>query len=345
MGKLVTYGLDNFSRGHFSAILPRGWTVYGGRATNNPPVTVPVKRSVALKDWMLPGAQASMAHSKLELWSGVFDLPWGVTLPITPTVYPQDYLLSMRMPEIEETFHGTVAEIAARVLERINAPQDMFARLGKVTGEDGDHDATFKTDSSYYAQLQALIARAKKEMRLRAELEDRRLINYIDIGDRIGEDTGFLLHDGDGANMQLLDAKLDGTLMNMLVGLGSQSTGASRMSTGPQTNSASANRYRLRSATRQYPNVVQDSALLAYTNNDLDALSWPRLRMPIKLLDVGRTLTLARPGNGFILHTGDIYLPGGKQGWRGPVRLTAIGYDEKQNSVGALAEAIYDELS
>jgi hypothetical protein len=217
-------------------------------------------------------------------------------------------------------------------------------RLGDVDGEDIARIETLD-QRSFWEQLTALVARARKEMFLRPVVEDGTLIIYVDIKDRIGVDTGFLLHDDDThgkANIQVVGAVVDGKITNRLIGIGSQSARTGRLQSDPQSTQESIDIFRMRSGVVQYQNVVDETTLLKNTQNAVAFTSWPRLIFTLNILDVEKTFENTRPGNSFILHVANnLYLPGGIQGWRGIARLMAMAYDEASETVGATMEAVY----
>lgn len=341
MSRLKVWELDNAETHEFNAIWPRGWTVDGIRSVSSSgPTSVAVPDDVALKPWLRFGRFVTAAHDRLPLSCAMIDPPWGASLPVTIALHPLAYVLSLRTPDAPVVIRGDVFYIVRELIGMINAQQELWLRPGRFSGADIVREETID-QRSYWEQLNALVARAGKELLLRPAEVGGRLIIYVDVETRVGVDTGFLLHDGQGANIEVLDPVIDGKIINRLTGIGSQNTVGSRLATTPQINTASRDAFRLRSEALQYQNVVTESTLINNTLNDLAFSSWPRLKIPIKLLDVGKTFAQIAPGNGYIVHVGEIYLPGGVKGYRGPARLTALMYDETDNTVGGLLETAY----
>lgn len=343
MTKLNVYGLDNKVAGDFTSLFSCRWTVEGSLAVSgNGPSTISVSDSVAVKPWLDLGRMVT-AHpdSRLPVWGGVIDLPWKATLPVQVSIHPLAYLLSWRSASAPELVQGNIYQIAAQIIERINAQGELFVRLGVTSGDDITRQETLDT-RNYWEQLRALVVKAGKEMFLRPEKDgDGRLIVYVDIRNRIGVDGGFLYHDGKNANIQVLDANLDGQIINMLTGTGSQSTSASLLTSDPQINQTSVDRWRLRSGTTQFQNTADLGTLNANTKTRLDYVGWPRFPIAFKIFDVGNAYINARPGNDCVIHVGDVYLPGGKRGYRGVARMVSLAYDNSDRSVAALVDVPY----
>jgi len=339
MTRFVVYGLDNKSQGEFTGMLNCRWTVEGSLSiSGDGETTLGISDEVAAQPWMDLRRMVVAYPEGLLPWAAMLDTPWKASSPVEITLYSQAYLLSLRAPTMPEMFEGDVFEIAQRIIERINGQDDLFVRLGNTAGEDITRIETLDM-RSYWEQLRALATRAGKEIFLRPQEDaDGVLMTYVDILERVGSDNGFLYHDGPNANIQALDATVDGHIINALTGIGSQSTSQSRLMTEPQVNQDSVDVFGKCSATVQFPNVTQESALLKNTQTRLERTAWPKIKIPFKILDVGEALQNARPGNDCWLHVGNLFLPGGRQGYRGQARLTALAYDESTRTLAALAE-------
>jgi hypothetical protein len=342
MSRIVVFGTDNVSRGEFTAICNRGWMLDGSKSVSGGgQTTVSVSAETGQKDWLQFGRMVLVGHDKLPPWVGIIDTPWKASAPVQITLYNAAYLLSLRTPDAPVVMTGTVYEIARQVIDAINAQEEMYLRPGVMSGTDISREQTFD-QQSYWQRLNEMVARAGKEMFLRPAITDGRLVIYLDIQDRAGIDTGFLLHDGENANMQIVDATIDGKIVNRLIGIGDQSTQGSRITTDALVDDPSRNAYRLRSSVIQYSGVSDPTTLLQNANINLAYSAWPRLILTLNILDVGDAFSYLQPGNSFFIQASkNIHLPGGVSGWRGIARLTALAYDEANNTVGASLEAQY----
>ena len=340
MTRFVVYGLDNKSQGEFTGKLACRWTVEGSLSiSGDGQTTLEIPDDVAAQPWLDLRRMVVAYPESLLPWAAVLDTPWKATSPVNITLYSQAYLLSLRAPTMVEMFDGDIFEIAQRMIERINGQEDLFVRLGNTSGDDITRVETLDM-RSYWEQLRALATRAGKEIFLRPQEDsDGVLMTYVDILERVGSDIGFLYHDGENANIQVLDATVDGNIINALTGIGSQNTSQSRLMTEPQVNQDSVDIFGMSSATVQFQNVSTESTLLRNTQTQLAYTAWPKIRIPFKILDVGEALQNARPGNDCWLHVGNLFLPGGRRAYRGRARLTALAYDENDRTVAALAEA------
>ncbi len=177
------------------------------------------------------------------------------------------------------------------------------------------------------------------EMQIRPVQEEGRLYLYVDVLERVGRDTGFLFHDGQNANMNVLDASIDNEIWNRVIGIGDESTLKDRGRTAPMYEPASIRDFRLRSQNVQFRDVREVSTLARYTATYVRAASRPVLRLKVIIEDVGDALRNVAAGNTGIFHAYNIYLPGGTIGWKGEGRMKAIAYDESTNTVGMTVEA------
>ena len=338
---MVVFGSDNKSAWDFDAIWPRGRMIESATTSGGGDSAISVGEDVAIHPSLQLGRMVMATDKKLGVDAGMMDTPWTATLPVGISIYGLGYALAIRTPTFAQVLSGTVYTMALTLIEQINAQQELFVRPGDFDGDDIIRTETLD-QRTYYEQLRALVIRAKKEMFLRPVVEDKTLIIYVDIKDQIGVDTQFELHDGKGANVQVVNAVLDGKIINCLTGIGSQSASDGRLQTEPQINAASSELVRLRSDVVQFPGVVDETTLLQNTINSLAVSSWAWSNFQVNILDVGDTWYHTRPGNEFFLHVSNLYYPGGVVGWRGKVRLTAMAIDEASGVVSANMEKIYD---
>lgn len=346
MSRVLVYSMDNLSQGELQAIYSRGQMVDGSYSTaGGGQSTLSISANTAGLPWLQFGRYVTAYHTKLGLSAGFIDTPWEATAPVGITVYNAAYPMSLRAPDNPQVLTGTVYSIIGQLIEQINAQEELYIRLGKTEGDDITRTETLD-QRTFWEQITALAARARKEILIRPQKVDGQLIIYVDVQDRIGVDTDFLLHDDDTpggrANIQVVSARVDGKITNRLIGIGSQSAGVARLQTEPQLTQDSVDTFRVRSGVIQFPGVVDDTTLLKNTQSRVAYTSWPRLIMRINILDVQETFYNVRPGNSFMLHVAkNLYLPGGVTSWRGISRLMVNHYDEPSETVGATMEAIY----
>jgi hypothetical protein len=345
MARHVVYDLERLHVAEYNAICSRGWQVDGisSVSSSGGETREELPDTVARQEWMQLRRQVMVYDRALPPWGGMIDTPWGARLPARVTIYPPEYILSLRTPDVQEMLLGDVYSIAAQMIERFNAQGDWYIRPGDFAGVDVSRQETLDT-RSFWEQLNALVLRAGKEMFFRPVDEQGQMMIYIDIKDRIGEDTDFLLHDGEGANIEVGDVMLKGKIVNRLIGTGSQSAASSRIRVGPLTMQASADLYGVASGVKQFQNVVDETTLGSNTANELAVSSWAWLEIPIKILDVGRTFEQVRVGNSYLLQIGkSLALPGGvvMDHYRGPARLMTLALNDDDRSVGGSMEVAY----
>jgi hypothetical protein len=332
--KFNVFGLDGYSLGDFTAMAAPTWTL-GGNAAVTPggSITVSIPASVAVKPWMqLGNLVVTRPHPDLELWAGMIDPPWEATLPVQVTLYSIEYLLNIRTPDSESLTTGSSEVILRRMVELANAQQELFLRMGKVNNINTvDRQETIK-QTKLWDQFQNFAKRTATEFVTRPVIEGGRLMIYLDLAGSAGENTNYLLYDGKGGNMTINKATVDGEIWNRVIGVGSQSTAASRLQSPAQTDTTSASKQRLRSKVQQF-DAKTDAALLENTKADLAANKNPYVKLDVKILNHNHVFRLLRRGNSFVTQASKLYLPGGIRAWKGLTRLTTMTYIEAERAV------------
>lgn len=332
--KFTVYGLNHVARGEFTGIASPGW-VLGGSPVVSPggSIRVTIPDSVAGKEWMQLGNLAvTRPHPDLPLWAGVLDTPWTPALPAAVTIYDIGYLLRLRTPDAPMLATGSAEAILGKMVELANAQEEMFLRIGTVNNINTIAREESIKQTNVWDQLQQFAVRTATEFVTRPALENGRLTTYIDLAGAHGANTNYLLYDGEGGNMTITGATIDGQIYNRVIGVGTQSTAASRLQSDPYVDVDSISRYRLRSLVKQFD--VKTSAVLAEnTRVALADAKSPYLKMDVKISNHDHVFRLLRLGNIFMTHASALYLPGGQRGWKGWTRLYAMTYNEPDQSV------------
>lgn len=341
MSRVIVFGLDNKSVGEFNATVNRGYIIYGSPSVSGEVSTqITLPDSVARQEWMQFGRVVLIAHPHIEPWVGVLDPPWTATLPVTATLYSAEYLLSLRSAENVKLLDSSAASIIATMVRLANEQEELFVRMGDISGSDGMVRQETITQKKIWEQMRSFCERTGTEMILRPSREDDRLYLYVDLSTRFGIDTEYELHDGENANMIVRNATVTGTLINRVIGISSQSTQQSRLTAGPFTADDMVDQHRLRSEVVQFRDVVDDTTLRRNTQRSLEYSAYPRLQLTADLkLDDAALARSVRRGNTFNVHAARIYLPGGKQGWSGKMRIVKYFYTETTNTANVTMEA------
>src|SRR3990172_4038938 len=335
LSRIVVFDLNNYGVGEFAATCNRGWMVYGNPGVSGAGETsVIVPDDVAAQNWLQLGRMVLVQHPKLPAWAGVIDTPWKATLPVEVTLYNAEYLFSLRSPEQAKGFAGSVPFIVSEMMRLMNEQEQMYLSLGNASGDTTIHKETLD-QRTMWDQLVPLLERSGFEMILRPERgPGQQLQIYVDVGQSLGTDTGFLLQDSEqGKNMTVVDASVSERIVNRVMGVSGQSTTEEQLQTQVFEEQASQNIYRTRSEIVQFQNIVQLSTLEAYTQAYLASAQEPYLDLTLACMDVGDTFLHRRPGSRLLLRSSNVYLPGGVRGWTGSVRVLAMVYDEDQNVV------------
>lgn len=336
--RAVFYGLDNRSVGELRGLVNRGWTLIGDPSVKpGGSTSLTLDEESASKPWLQLGRVVTIHHSKLPAWAGVLDTPWSANLPVRVTLYNIGYLFQLRTPDAPLTITGMTGDFVQTMIEQINGQEETYLRIGQVD-EDVVRQETLD-ERPYWEQLTALIERAGMELQIRPVKEEGRLYLYVDVLNRVGRDTGFLFHDGENHNMNVVDASIDNEIWNRMVAIGDESTKSGRKRTPPIYEPDSIRDFRMRSKNVQFNDVREMTTLMKYGTIYTQAASRPILTMKVIIEDVENAFENVAVGNTGIFHAHNLRLPAGRIGWKGIARMKAIAYDEDSETVGMTVEA------
>jgi hypothetical protein len=338
MSRIIVFGLDRIAAGEFRAPVTRGYGLDGSALQQGGMSTLVTLPTSALgNDWMQFGRMV-LVHDEGDLvppWVGMIDAPWTPTLPAQATFYGPEYLMQLRTPDTQIVLSGVFTTVLTKLINMVNSLGDMGLQLGEM-GElpDGQQQLTVK-QTALWGQINDFAKRESVEFALRPTYDSReKLIIYLDADQNMGVYTGTFLHDGKGANIKILSASVIGPVWNRVIGVGKQSTKQGQLKTIPMSDEDSSDVYGLRSTVMQFGTLTVQSSLDAATRNYLEGKKTPNLSMNIEITDQ-TIFPDCRLGNVFDLHAAELYLPGGKKGWRGYARLKQMVYDEAKNTITA----------
>lgn len=332
MSRIVIFDDNGASLGELQANCSRIWAISdGGQAS----VTLGAGQ---VQSWLQFGRMVLIEHESLPSWAGMIDTPWQAKLPVSMSIYNTEYLLSVRTPNIPVTLSGSYGDRALQAVNVANSQQDLFIREGEIERNVGTGVEILEV-KPIWEQLVSIANRAGMEMQFRPIRDtNNRLQILFDMKKTLGEYTALLLHDGKRANIEVVDAQVNGEIYNHVIGIGDQSSQQSRLTTIPKQDTTSIGLYRLRSKTIQFDGVVNQSTLDRHTQTALESIAYPKIYLAANVLDVDGIFSSLRLGNEFEVQVSNIYLPGGLVGWRGRSRIKAMAYDETRNSVGMVLE-------
>lgn len=343
MSKIMFFDLDNRAVGHVTAICNRGWQVYGNTGVSSSGLTTITLPKEAIENkWIQLGRLVLVQATGLPDWIGVVDTPWKATLPAQITLYSVEYLFSLRSPETAIRWIGTIASLIKELIRQANEQENLFLSLGEVTGAQTEFEEPID-QRKMWDQIVPLLERTGYEMDIRAERgADKRLYLYADVGQNLGIDTGFLLHDSEiGKNMKPTGARVGGEIHNRVKGTSGQSNAEDQLETEVLENEDSQGLYRTRSVVTNFRSITQLSQLTEYAQTELDAESYPYIEIEMEIYDVGETFANVRHGNRLLFTSSNLFLPGGVRSWSGTVRILAMAYDEARNVILARARGAY----
>lgn len=342
MSRMVVFGLDNISLGETTGICDLSVQIDGSNSTaGGGSTTIALTDKAQSNSWMQLGRMGLIKpHPKLS-WSyaGMFDTPWECYPTAQATVYNAAYLMNCRAPDAPGQLTGSVFDIAGQLISQANAQEEMYIRLGKTEGNAPT--VTFPMDQrKFWPQLVDLCKNSGFEIITRPVREDGRLIIYLDIVQYAGIDTDYLLHDGFRANMKVMSVTIDRAIVNRLVGIGTQSTQASRLSTAPLVDEDSKNTYRMRGDVFQV-NAPDQGTLEVATAAQLAWSSVPWIIAKVQAEDIGETFYHLDFGNRLRIRITKARLPGGLRGWEGVMRIMALNFLGRSKTIEMTLEAPY----
>ena len=334
MSRLVVFGLDNSPVGDFIADCNRGWILLGNTGVSDGgQTTVQVPESVAQQPWLQLGRLVLVERPPLPAWLGVIDTPWKALLPVEMTLYNAEYLFSLRHAERSSYINGPLSAVIGEAIRIVNEQEQTYISLGNTNQLQQSFEKVIEQGAIWDQVIQFLEA-SGYEMILRPQRDvNNRLSIFADVGTLLGINTGYLLHDGERGNMTVIDAAVNGQLINRVKAVSGQSTEEAQLETDVFEDQTSQNTWRTRSEVLQFDNVTQLSTLSEYAQIYLAASSRPYLDLTVQVEDRDNAFAHMRVGNYLLVHAAKVYLPGGIQGWRGDARILAMAYDEKSDTV------------
>lgn len=338
MSRIVVFGLDNVAVGEFTATCNRGWILLGNPGVSDGgQTTVTVPDDVAIQPWLQLGRMVLVERPPLPSWVGVIDTPWQAMLPVEITLYNAEYLFALRAIERSVAINAPISDIVKEMIRIANDQEMMFVALGNSGNIQTLYNKAI-AQRNIWDQMIKLLEETGQEMIFRHEMNSRRqLYLYADVGPGMGLDTGFLLHDRDQssvqANMTVIDAKVNGKIINRVIGVSGQSTEEAQLQTNILEDQDSQDVFRTRSEIVSFRDVAELSTLTQYTQIYLDSYKRPFLDLTVDAMNIGDTFANLRLGNRLLAHAANVYLPGGVRGWSGSVRILAMAFDETKDTV------------
>ena len=303
--RIVVYGMTDASEGEIRGNCSRGWTIndYGEAST------VTLSALAAGQAFLQFGRLVLVEHLKLPAWAGMIAPPWDALPPASMTVLDALCLFNLRTPDEKLTVRGSTADIVEQLLAAAQEQGPLPLRMGE-TDEDPEREEKFD-QRPIWELVKETVTNAGMEMRLRPELEGGKLRLYLDVRKRMGVDTGFLLHDGMGANCTFTRAVVDGGIWNRVIGIGDQMDAQARTGTEPHEDTDLADTYRLRSVVVQFSGDIGAAHLDRNAEQALQDLKAPKVILDATVMDVGNAFQNMDLGNQVLVRASRLLLPGG----------------------------------
>ena len=335
MSRILIFDLENKLAGEVHGNATRGWAI-----SNGMDVSLTLSRDAALKPCLelgrmiyIDGGVNADGSKKLPNWAGMIDTPWSGIAPVKVTAYDIPYLMAISMPWGNDSRSGNSGLLGMRFVELANQPGDLFLREGEVESDGIERVMKVVNTKTNWAQLAEHAAAYGLEMQFRPEMSaDNRLEIYVDIKKRLGQATQVILQDGEGGNMTVLEASVLGEIVNAAKGYNDASTETGKLYTDVLLDQESIDRYRIRNRLMQFK-TASATDLETNVKSFLGANSKPYLQMKVAINDANGIFSYLRNGNELQMRATQIVLPGGRAGWSGMVRISAMQYDEGANQV------------
>lgn len=326
--KVTVLGLDNKRLGQFDSIVPiMAWclnghpSVSGGGSTS-----LSLVEEVVSQTWLQFGRMIVVSPTDLEPYIGIIDTPWSALLPVKMEVYDPEYLFNIRVDESQpEKLKGSLESIINQMIDKANEKENIFLRMGNVLNVDTAYREESIDGRPLWDILKSLLTKTGTEMKFRAEQDTNQVwYIYVDIAKTMGDETNLLLVDGEQGNMQIKAAWIRGEIWNRVIGISSQSTASSRIQTEPLETEASRQMYRMRNRFVQFRDVTDKNILKTNAMESLADSSYPYLELEVDVLNIDHSFQQLRLGNRVMVHAQNIWLPRGRHGWRGKMRITKM---------------------
>lgn len=328
MSRILVFDLENKIAGEVHADVKRGWSI-----NNGVDATFALADGEASKPFMQLGRMVFIdGNDRLPNWSGMIDTPWNAVSPVTVTAYDIPYLMAIRSAYSPSIEAGNIRTLVMKLITLANAPDDLYIREGEIT-DIGAEMSLPVTTTPLWGQLQTLLKNSRMELKIRSELTtDRRLLHFVDVQQVLGEVLPTVLQDGEGGNMQIVSASVDGDIWNAVEGVNDASSQTSKLYSAISINQESVNLWRLRNRVEQFA-TVSATALQTFADNFLAANGSPFINLQVAVRDADNLFSSIRLGNILTVRATKLILPGGQMGWSGQARIEAMIYDESANQI------------
>ncbi len=334
MSRAIVFDLNNNPVGAFNANINRGWVLLGNTGVSDgAQTTVAIPDEYIGKDWLQLGRMVLVERPPLPSWAGVIDTPWKASLPVEATLYNAEYLFALRAAEQSVLVTSSVGATISEMIKLANQEEPLYIQFGNSGNVQDIYEKAIE-QANIWDQMIEFLNDTGYEMIIRPQRDTHgKLSLIVDIGLGLGVDTGFLLHDGDQGNMQIIDATVDGRIINRVRGVSGETSEEAQLTTDILEDQDSQNLYRTRSDIAQFRNVTGQTVLNNYTQTLLNSSARPYLNLTVSIQDVGDTFKNLNLGNRVNVHASEVHLPGGLSGWRGTMRILGMAFDEEANSV------------
>jgi hypothetical protein len=337
----VALDFNGQSVGEFTAKVNRSWSLISPTVAGGGKSTITIPNSVAERDWMKLGNFIYIEQDPLPPWIGMIDTPWNAKSPVQITVYNAEYILSQRYLDNPTTISGTPFFIIDSLVGIANAQEETYIRTeNQYIGHTGGTWQAPFDQKDIWSQLKNFIQQNGVEAYFSVHRRswDRQLLIDLVVTPSAGQATGFEFRDGQGGNMRVTSASLEGTIQNRLVGINKASTAAELIVLPAVFDNDSVRQYRMRGGVYQF-DVDNESQLLNQVNIQLAVSAWPRVKLTIDVKNVGDALSYCQLGNSAWVHASNIRLPGGQKGWRGMARIIVMAWNESSDTMSLALEA------
>jgi hypothetical protein len=337
----VVLDFNGQSVGEFTAKVNRNWSLISPTVAGGGKSTITIPKKVAERDWMKLGNFVYIEQDPLPPWIGMIDTPWNAKSPVQINVYNAEYILSQRYLDNPTTITGTPFFIIDQLVAIANAQEETYIRTqNQYTGHTGGVWAAVFDQKDIWSQLKNFVQKNGVEVYFSTahRIWDRQLIINLIVAEAAGQATGYEFRDGQGGNMRVTAASLEGTIQNRLVGINKASTDAERIILPAVFDNNSVRQYRMRGGVYQF-DVTNESQLLNQINIQMATTAYPRVKLTIDVKNVGDALSYCQLGNSAWVHASNVLLPGGQKGWRGTARIIVMAWNESSNTMSLALEA------
>lgn len=321
--RIQIFNREGFAVAEFKATIDRSWAIGDeGRAA----FTYPSRKTDVVNETVLNfGNWLLIENDTIPTWIGVIDTPREWTARnVTVCAYSPEHAFGFRRGPLEEKITGSPGTVFEKLLQKVNAVESTVLRAGNIYRGGAQMEETLNP-TALNRDLKRIWERSNEEYQWRPVIDATgRLVVYADWMEKLGTDTGAILHEGKGGgNVEAVSNILveDGPIINDLLACGDGISWQSK----PNINAVdptSIGKYGLRQATEEYTGVSNTNTLKDNGTRKVNAFKNSAKRYRLNAINKGDTFDYLSLGNRLSLKFENILF-----GYEATIRIIGMSFD------------------